>query len=261
MYLPYVYCLGSFPESQINILPEVTSSRLTNLILDKKLIGSWKELQKKAAKNNKKIWESELYRLERVCVFDGNLDIVLSTIPFSVRKMTTSFLSEVLNLGEGYFSKGMFSSIFVKTTDNLYSFLKKSDRYESRNNYSFVGGTYSKTEKIIRNSHDFFESAKKEMYEEINITPENIIFFNLISVFITSQTHVCCLFYCSLNLSSGELTKKYQSNHDRESSELIELPVEKIMGFLTQNLPGDLFKTKLFKKALPKIDLSRPIIP
>lgn len=248
--LPYVYFSSKYRDDQITVQIKEQSSRLIDPQLEKKMSVSWKELTANAAKNNKKIWDSELYRLENVVVSDRRLKIILSTIPFSRRKMTTVFLPEVLNLGEKYFSKGMFSSIFVKTSDDQYCFLKKSGKYEARNEYSFVGGAYSKTEKVIKNSNDFFDAAKKEIYEEINVAPKDIKNFNLISIFITSQTHACCLFYCCLDLTSSELREKYELNHDPESSEIIFLPLDKVNKFLSEKIPGDIFKFELFNRIL-----------
>lgn len=246
--LPYIYFSREFQEDQISIQVKTQSSRLVDPQLEKKVLVGWKELTANAAKNNRKIWDSELYRLENVAVSNHSLKVILSTIPFSRRKMTTVFLPEVLNLGEEYFSKGMFSSIFVKTSDDQYCFLKKSGKYEARNEYSFVGGAYSKTEKIIKNNKDFFDAAKKEIYEEINIVPNDIKNFNLISIFITSQTHVCCLFYCCLDLTLSELRQKYELNYDLESSEIIFLPLNEVNEFLSEKIPGDVIKLELFKR-------------
>jgi 8-oxo-dGTP pyrophosphatase MutT (NUDIX family) len=257
MQLPYVYCLGNFQANQISIFPETISSRKIKPELEQKLVSAWEQLQKQANDDGKQVWDSELYRLEAVKKRKDNLDITLSTILFSTRKMITQYLPEVLSLGEDYFSKGMFSSIFIRTSDNLYAFLKKSNLFVARNNYSFVGGAYSKAEQKISNGQDLFEIARKEIFEELNITDNDVRNISMISIFITSQTHTCFLFDCQLNLTSQELIEKYNLSHDPESSELILLHLEQIEEFLTKNLPGDVNKMELFMQAqhLPTLSL------
>lgn len=242
--LPKILAKGCWGWEKVNISEETVTTRKIDKNVEDLLDKYWLELQENSLKNNKQIWDSLLYRLENISINDisNDLSLTLSTINFSTRKAITNYLDRIMELGEDYFSKGMFSSIFVETKDNKFCFLKNSGKFETRNTYSFPGGAISKSEQLINSGNDLFLTAFRELNEELNISDKDFNNLRLISIYLTIHTHICCLFYLKLDLTQQQLEEIYNSFEHSESSEIIFLNFDEIKDFLSQNIHHDIIK-------------------
>lgn len=202
---------GNFKPEDV-IIREVKSTRKTDKDLEKLAAGKWQEIVEKARLENKKIWDSEVYRLEKV-VSNDKTTLYVSTIKYSARIAMREFTGEIKKLGLKYAPLGIYSSCFIKTSDNKYLFIKKSDKYFTTRKYSFVGGVLSKSEKIIKNGKDLFESVKREINEEIKVSSKNISSLILKAGYITETFNFCLVFEAKINKTYKEVIENFKRSN------------------------------------------------
>lgn len=223
------------------IIEEVESKREINNELESSCRGEWRKIIAEAKEQGRKIWESRIYRFES-CRWSGNqVFFNFSTIPFSIRFSLNQFTNRIRDLGFEYAALGLFSSCFVETADNKFVFIKKSRKYYTLRQYSFIGGVLSKDERELKNGQDLFREVQKEISEEIGceIDIKNIF---LEAGYITENFNFCLIFYAKTDLFFSNLSKLFK-NGDGETARVIGIEHHKLVEFSRKYLlPKDYVK-------------------
>lgn len=229
------------------ITDEINSTRVIDSDFERVLISSWGDTLKVADEKNQKIWDSTIYRFESCKVSSQKLHLDLSTIPFSIRLEMNKYTDKIKQLGLLYSPRGMFNSCLVKTSDDYAVFVEKSNVYVTQKKYAWVGGVFSKSEFIINSGNDLFESAKREIVEELGVEKEYIIENILKMGYLTENWNVCFLFSVQLSLTKKELSERFRKYSDDEVKNLIFFTYENIKNSLNLFEPKDKIKFALLK--------------
>lgn len=220
-----IFFRGSWSEKEI-IIKEVPTTRKTDAKLEEKIATDWQDILEQAAKTKREIWDSALYRLEKVTAVDNSLHFVLSTVLFSTRLTMKKYTAEIKQLGFEYNPRGMFASCLVETSDGYFVFIKKSQKYFGAKQYAWVGGVLSKDEGEIKSGRDLFLAARREVVEELGVSSLQIGETVLKVGYLTENWNVCLLFLVKLPLSRTELLEIFRSNNDGEAADLVFLNVD-----------------------------------
>lgn len=226
------------------IIREVKSGRKIDKDLEKLAAGKWQEIVEKAHLENKKVWDSEIYRLEKV-ISNGATTLWVSTIKYSTRVAMREFTELIKKLGLKYAPMGMYSSCFVKTSDDKYLFIEKSDKYFTTRKYSFIGGVISKSEKIIKDDKDLFESVKREINEEIKVPSKNISSLILKAGYVTETFNFCLVFEAKLKVTVEELKEIFYKKKIDEAVNIIGIERDQLPDFIAMLPENDRPKFKV----------------
>jgi|GEM_PF-2544806 len=228
------------------IIKEIASTRKFDKSLELASKKSWEETLKKASKEGKVIWDSEIYRLESLETNKRHLNINLSTIPFSIRIGMNDHSELVKKLGINYAPLGVYTSCFILTSDKKYLFIKKSDRYYSNRKYSFVGGILSKTEKKLSSGKDLFGEMRKEIQEETGLRNINLNYMTLNAGYLSKNYNFCLIFSLKLTESLKTVLELFKYKSDGEAEEIVGVEKKDLHEFRTKNLTErDLPKFKI----------------
>ncbi len=204
---------GRFAEEDV-YWEEGISGRRIDSSLENKAKEEWEKIVKDADASGKKVWDGEVFRFENSEVVGGRLNIRVSTIPFSVRKAMNSLTNQIRQLGTEYAPMGMYSSIFVKTKDDKYVFMRNGDGYATDRRVSFVGGIISKSEGNIKQGRDLFRKVLTELKEEIGIAAKAILEEQLVAGYVNERLNFCLIFHIRLNKSWDEVKKHFKPTEE-----------------------------------------------
>lgn len=231
----------------INI-QEINSTRVIDPALELTCSNLWQEMLLDAKKKKKELWNSEIYRFESVIIKDGIINLKISTIPFSIVLPINKKIRADKDFDTKLAPLSMFTSCFVRTIDNKYIFLKKSDKYYSTKKISFIGGTLSKTEKIIATGYDLFNEAKKEIKEEIGLNDSDIANLVLKGGYVTENFGFCMLFEAVLSCDFNTAKNKFKLNSDGEGLDIIGVDDEELNRYTDISLDEfDVTKIEILK--------------
>jgi len=210
------------------LISEQKSSRHEDKDLSMKAIKSWKATKDEAESKGQKIWDSLVYRFESCLISNDSIKLQISTIPFSIRYGMNKFTEEIKMLGLSYSPKGMYASCLVKTKDNRFVFIEKSNKYVTNKKFAWVGGVLSKSETEIKTGSDLFQAVAKEVIEELGIDFNDISNFHLQIGYLTENWNFCLLFSLQINLTKQDVQNKFNAHSDGEASQLVFLDVDNI---------------------------------
>jgi len=233
-----IHCVSKFKNQQIkNItLSRVKSSRKINSSLENICKQKWNEKLIRLNKTKTKLWDSEVYRFEKIYQIKNSLIINVSTIPLSIRLMMNNFTEKIQKLGLNYAPLGMFFSCFVLTKDCYFLFVKKSQYFYFDRKFAFIGGILSKTENNNTSKCNIFNEVKKEMKEEIGVINQNIDSLNLLGHYKTSNFNFCLLFKIKLNITIEEALNGFSNRTEQEIEKIIPVHKNNLQNFILQNM-------------------------
>lgn len=241
-----VLFLGNWSPNNV-FVKEVDSTRVIDHNLEARCKQTWDAMLVEAAQTNKKLWDCDVYRFESMSNDSEKLNLFFSTIPFSVRLGMNMHTNEIKKLGITYASQGIFTSCFVRTSDNMYIFIEKSEHYFTHKKISFVGGIVSKSERVLTSGKDLFKGVEKEVLEEIGVSARDIRDIHLRIGYRSENFNVCLLFEVLVSLAFSEVLKLFTKNHDDEAKKIIGFSVGDITPHLSSFEPKDTVKFRLLE--------------
>lgn len=209
---------GSFLSSDVNCKYQLQSSRKIDPTIEEKAKQKWEQKLQEAKKSGKKMWDQLVYRLDSFSCDTNKCELLLSTIPFSIRASITEYLDSLIKRGDDYLPMALYSSIFIETADGYFVFGEKSDVYISARKYSFIGGVFNKPED--ESSPNPFDSASNEVVEELGVDISEIKEFKLIGALKSESCNAALVFYCKLSLNQMELIEKFKLRNELEMKDL-----------------------------------------
>lgn len=211
---------GKWSASDI-LISNITSTRMIDKKIEQAALDAWEYKVQQAKLNDRRIWDSIIFRYEGFKLKNKKLLISVSEIPFSIRLGMNQCTEDIKALGNEYAPLGMFNSCFVETSDSKLVFIEKSKKFFTEKINSFVGGVYSKSESVINSGEDLFSTTIQELIEELGIGVNQIQENNLITVYKTENWNVCFIFFITLKISSDELREIFFEKSDEEASNII----------------------------------------
>lgn len=221
--LPKILFKSEHKYDQITI-NHTKSTRAIDQDLETIFKQNWIEITQNAKKQDMQIWDSILYRLEKFEI-KQKLIMEFSEINFSTTKSANKYIDILIQKGEKYFIKSIFSSIIIKTADNKFILGKKSRKYMHNVDLTFIGGVLSKDEHLIENGKDLFQSALNEVQEELNIKCP-IDNLTLLGGILTELGKCSLVFYLFVSMNSGEIKKNFAYRNDEELEDILILSEE-----------------------------------
>lgn len=222
---------GSFLENQVSI-DECSSTRVIDPTIEAEAKKYWDKMLADAQAQGKKLWDSDIYRFEKSEREKNTVHLELSTIPFSVRYAMNKLTADVAKLGPAYYPLGMFTSCLVKSADNKYVFIEKSDKYYANKRVPFIGGILSRSEKVLTSGGDLFDEVAKEIKEELGLDDMDIDSIVLRSGHRSENFNVCLLFEVHLNLSIAEIQEIFAHGGDGEAKKVLGMTKAELKTFI-----------------------------
>lgn len=212
---------------------QVPSSRKTDPDLETKIQQNWLQIEKEALEQGKKIWDSEIYRLEHFEITKkARLTLHLSTIAFSTIQGMSKYIDGIALLGPEYYSKSIFANAIIHTSDNKFVIGQNSGITVNSHEYELIGGILSKSEQTIANGFDIFSAIHKELLEEVNILSEHIVESRLIGGILTHKSRVGLLFFIQLDLSESTVRALFREKNDGELRDVMFFEKNALAEFL-----------------------------
>ncbi len=214
---------GTWISDDISVCVKTSTRRLDNL-LEKDSKETWEKMSTEALSRGSQLWDSNVYRFEDVKEKDGKIVLYFSTIPFSIRLGMNKHTNSVKKLGKDYASMGLFSSCLVKTADNHFVFIEKSNKFYTDKKYSWVGGIFSESEKTLNNGDDLLSAVKAEIREELGLKDEHIETTTLSAGYVTENWNACLLFNAKVTVTAEQLIAIFNKKNDGEAKGLFFIP-------------------------------------
>jgi hypothetical protein len=187
--------------------------------LESKIIDAkWAEMLSDAQATGKRLWDEPCARIESIVESSNELEISISTMPFSSRR-PLKFLPQLMAEHPGIRPNGGYVQCFVMTSDGYYVFGVKSANYSTDVDHSFIGGVYNITSEELINP---VALAKQEVVEELGVKPEDIDQLVVIGAYHNSYYNTGIVCAVSLRVSKIQVAHVF-SKIDKADSELSEL--------------------------------------
>ena len=233
--LPKVLATGKWLPEQIDVVHSL-SNRKINPDWEVECEAEWLRKVEDAKISGKKAWDSVTYRLNDLNVENNRVLLDLGTILFRIRNTFPSIV-EGQEVEEEYFPKGVFVAGLIQTTDDLFVFGKLSGKTLVKRKIDFIGGTLVKDELIVNNGSDLITALEAELEEEINVSPENVESYHLISVVLSDRFNVGLIYHVQLKVSSETVLESFQQANDQEMSNVIFVEKKDLYNFAS-DIPG-----------------------
>lgn len=204
-------------------IPGKAVSDEINLIWDKKI--------SEAVLSGKQLWNGTIARWEG---FDkSSTEVSISKINYSegvcMQHVKSQF--DIKNMRQ--IAYGTYISIFLKTTDDLYIYGQKSNKFAGHNGFSFIGGA------LDFDSNTLNDQLEIEMTQEIGLGESFVSKTTILTAVFTDSYYVAIMCYCDLNIDSKEVQKIFDNNNesDGEIESLIFVQPLQMEKFLIDNFP------------------------
>lgn len=234
------------------VIQEQASTRKINSELEELCKTKWQDIQLEAKSKGSGVWDSEVYRFEKAELNNNLLHLTVSTIPFSIRLAMNSYTDRVGILGSNYAPFGMFTSCFVRTSDEKLLFIERSGKFFSDRKIAFIGGVLSKTEAILSNRADLFNEVLKELSEEIYVESSLVETIRLTSGYITENFNFCLIFDIRLQETFEEVRDTFKKKmSEGEAANVIGITRDQLREFASTLPTKDAIKFEIMG-LLPK---------
>lgn len=220
----------SFSYQDIDIV-KVTSTREINSQIEADVAVVWKEKYREAIQQGKKIWDSDLYRFEKLEIKDNKVVLTLSIVKFNFVygfQNSTYFQSS----NPTYFAQHFSVGAMIKTKDNKFIFGERGNKTVAMGKIDIIGGALSADEFQLTSGEDIQKALSKEIKEEINISPEHIKSNHLIGMISSFTSNVIILSQINLDVDSTEVIQTFKLTNDEEMKKLLFIDEEKVNDYL-----------------------------
>jgi len=219
MIKPKLLWQGSISEKKIfvKVIDQLKSNRLIDPVMESKLQQDWIEEIRKAKERGSILYDGRSYRLEDFKFLAGELFIEVSTIMFSTRSPLKK-RTELEELGEGYYSKGLSIGGFVETTDGSFVFAVKSDSVVSNTPRDIIGGVVEIIDPI--SGEGLLNMNRIELKEEINVDKLMINMMKVIGLIRSSSTDIIICTHTKIGLSDSEVNSLFAKKINPELKEI-----------------------------------------
>ena len=210
---------GNYSNQNVTCHFNQQSPRKIDPVIEQKAVQLWQQKIQQAQEAGKKIWDQPVYRLDKFHLDQNNCVLDFSTIPFSIRTSLKDFTEDLVKKGEDYLPMAVYSSIFIETTDGVFVFGEKSDKFVANHKYGYIGGVFNQIDGFKGDPNPFV-SASSEITEELGIEDNDIEEVKLLGGLKTESCNLVLVFYSKLKLNQKEVMKKFKVGNDLEMENL-----------------------------------------
>lgn len=158
----------------------------------------WQAKLAEAAEKGYKLWNSQTYALKKLTQTDSRLRLELGLVDYK-HQVGLVQLIESGAVGPERFSKQMYCSLLVRTSDGAYVFgIGRGLVYHGE--LKFVGGFYSKDELALTDGESVFQLARNELQEEVGVEPDGVESIHLKRIYLTTRGMIDLTFFVQLTI-------------------------------------------------------------
>jgi hypothetical protein len=210
------------------------STRKIDPAIEKQVDAIWEEKKKRAEAEGRVCYNGISYRLNSFEEKGGKLRIDFGLLEYKARQSLQT-IPAYLELPEEYHHNGCYNGATVKTSDDKYLVVELSGKSMNTQTIDTLGGIMEKPQEI-KNGEDVFSALYIELEEEGCIKKTDVKEIYLRAVFVTPNTHSCFYFEVTLNISSGELLKRFSNEtKDQDIKSLKAFSQEEYLAFLSHH--------------------------
>ncbi len=213
MKLPRILLSGKYSPADF-VVSVNESTRKVDPAIEGQLDALWEAKKKKADEDGKNCYNGISYRLNSIQEQDGKVVVDFGTFEYKVRDGLIA-IPEYFGLSEEHYRKGCFSTATVKTSDGLYVMAELWGKSMNENIVDLIGGIME-TNIPFASGNDIFRSFYDELEEEAGIEVRDTQECFLKAVYLEARINVAFYFEVILNVSSGELQKRFEKNQDED---------------------------------------------
>jgi 8-oxo-dGTP pyrophosphatase MutT (NUDIX family) len=213
---------GKYQPGDISVIPAPSSLPPLPANLERALEKAWQAQLRRAAEEGYALWDAPCYRWEEChSIPDGKLALSVSEIPYKYVRGSIALL-ESGKLPEGYESRQMYSSLVIRTADGQYVFgISAKEFYVGE--LKFIGGVYGVTENRLTDGYALFQSALRELEEEVNISADQVKEMTLSRIYATPRGMRDLCFKVEVAADAAGIRRAFASRPDPELSDLLIL--------------------------------------
>lgn len=207
---------GHFSMERVTVGVVEQSQRKVDQNMELALLKQWDKTLHQARESGVKAWDSTIYRYETGEVYNTDVHLTFSRVPFSIMRSARYYVQELKQLGPAYFPHGIFVSVIVKTSDEHYIRVKISSHTLNAGIYDLVGGVASEHEVRVNSSHDLFQIAYNELEEELGIEKDKIKDIYLLGAIASTSLNISLVFHADLSITRNEVVTCFKTKNDGE---------------------------------------------
>lgn len=211
--------LGSFRPEQVRTFWSDVPRRTTET-LEKRIEQAWQEQVRKAAAENRRLYNGDLIRLISVKVRGGRLELELG--PTTFREFVGTLLFNE-NITEGGVADALGVSAVVLCRDHVLVFGRRGEKvaFHAGHLHTF-GGLVERSDLRADQSCDVFEVCLRELHEEAGVLRDEVREIQLMALIEDRDLRQPeLIFGVQLHIDSKELLRRFRADDaDQEHSGL-----------------------------------------
>lgn len=219
----------AYTENEVTVVGVPNSLQLDDELAEM-VAERWQAVLEKAKQNNQEVWDDPMQRFEGAEEYDGALQLNMSQTRFSTRYSLRGMIAEGKTTVKTF---GSYVHCLVRTSDDWYVFGKKSGKYVSDHNFSFIGGVLDYDGKRPRTP---FEVARIELSEEAGIASEEITSLELVGMYESDHGSIGMTMSVVLRLDKTAVLATFTQKTDKELASLEFIRKEDVVPYMRHTL-------------------------
>lgn len=198
----------------------------------------WDEKVAEATEEVKTIFNGTSYRLNEWSYKNETLHLDLAVFDFKHRSALIELIKRA-EIDEDVFPQGgCFTGASVRTSDGKFVVVELSGKSMNTNTYELLGGMVETDVSMTIDGTFLFNTLYKELFEEADITTDEITDCYLRMFYRGVLAHTGFYFEVTTKLTEPELTERSQTNSDTDIARLHFFTKEEYSAFLRSQRPN-----------------------
>lgn len=214
--------------------------------LQKAIEQKREEVYEEEVKKWKKIWDSNLYRVDDMLITDDCCHILLGIMQWSQLFVVKYCEDLFTTVEENQFPNGIACGVLIETSDDTFLFWQRSNTsaWRSGGEIALVWWTLQPDEWVVQSYQWFYSHILRELEEEIWILQSHIVYSKIIGIQRMQNGWIGFAYYTKLSISASEANKFFLDRTDDEMKNLLSIPRGEVIAFLYERCYKDWVLTR-----------------